>query len=34
MPARYYELELAVKARHPDWGIERIRAEARRLLPR
>lgn len=34
MPTRYYEIELALKARHPDWGIDRIRAEALRLLPR
>lgn len=34
MPTRYYEIELALKAKHPDWGIDRIRAEALRLLPR
>lgn len=34
LPSRYYELELAVKAKHPEWGLDRVRAEARRLLRR
>ncbi len=32
MPTAYYAIELGVKAKHPDWPYERVRAEARRLF--